>query len=71
MDNDDEGLTLSSRISKSDGALFSTNDIPRTNIFGHDFAPGYSRPGGTSCPDRLFGAVHSQATVAAWVEANV
>jgi hypothetical protein len=45
--------------------------IPRTNIFGHDFAPGYCRPGGTSCPDRLFGPVHSQATVAAWVEANV
>src|SRR5437660_658302 len=39
--------------------------------FGHDFTPGYCRPGGTSCPDRLFGPAHSQATVAAWVEANV
>jgi hypothetical protein len=45
--------------------------IPRTNIFGHDFTPGYCRPGGTSCPDRLFGAVHSQATVTTWVKANV
>lgn len=51
--------------------LLEQYDIPRTNIFGHDFAPGYSRSGGTSCPDRLFGPVHSQATIAAWVEANV
>ncbi len=51
--------------------LLEQYHIPRTNIFGHDFAPGYSRPGGTSCPDRLFGAVHSQATIAAWVQANV
>src|SRR5437773_4153499 len=45
--------------------------IPRKKIFGHDFAPGYCRPGGTSCPDKLFGLVHSQSTIAAWVEANV
>src|SRR5436190_4164497 len=45
--------------------------IPRTKIFGHDFAPGYCRPGGTSCPDKLFVLVHSQSTIAAWVEANV
>jgi hypothetical protein len=51
--------------------LLAQYDIPRTNVFGHDFTPGYSRPGGTSCPDKLFGAAHSQATVAAWVEANV
>jgi len=51
--------------------LIEQYQIPRTNIFGHDFTPGYSRSGGTSCPDRLFGTVHSQATVAAWVEANV
>jgi len=51
--------------------LLQQYHIPRTNIFGHDFAPGYSRPGGTSCPDRLFGPVHSQAAIAAWVEANV
>jgi N-acetylmuramoyl-L-alanine amidase len=51
--------------------LLQEHQIPRTNIFGHDFAPGYSRPGGTSCPDKLFGPVHSQATVAAWVAANV
>jgi hypothetical protein len=51
--------------------LIDQYHIPRTNIFGHDFAPGYCRPGGTSCPDCLFGPVHSQATIAAWVEANV
>ena len=51
--------------------LIEQYGIPRTNIFGHDFTPGYSRPGGTSCPDKLFGAGHAQATIAAWVEANV
>jgi hypothetical protein len=51
--------------------LLEQYHIARTNIFGHDFAPGYCRPGGTSCPDKLFGPVHSQSTIAAWVEANV
>jgi hypothetical protein len=51
--------------------LLQEHQIPRTNIFGHDFTPGYCRPGGTSCPDKLFGPVHSQATIAAWVVANV
>jgi len=51
--------------------LLQEHQIPRTNIFGHDFTPGYSRPGGISCPDKLFGPVHSQATIAAWVAANV
>ena len=51
--------------------LLQEHHIPRTNVFGHDFTPGYSRPGGTSCPDKLFGPVHSQATIAAWVAANV
>lgn len=51
--------------------LLQEHQIPRTNIFGHDFTPGYCRPGGTSCPDRLFGPVHSQATIVAWVAANV
>jgi hypothetical protein len=51
--------------------LVEQYQIPRTNIFGHDFTPGYSRPGGTSCPDKLFGALHAQRTVAAWVDANV
>jgi hypothetical protein len=51
--------------------LLEQYEIPRSNVFGHDFTPGYNRPGGTSCPDKLFGAAHSQATVAAWVEANV
>ena len=51
--------------------LLKEYQIPRTNIFGHDFTPGYSRPGGTSCPDKLFGPMHSQATIATWVAANV
>jgi hypothetical protein len=51
--------------------LLQEHQIPRTNIFGHDFTPGYCRPGGTSCPDKLFGSVHSQATITAWVAANV
>ena len=51
--------------------LLQEHQIPRTNIFGHDFTPGYCRPGGTSCPDKLFGPTHSQATIAAWVAANV
>jgi len=51
--------------------LLQEHQIPRTNIFGHDFTPGYSRPGGTSCPDKLFGPAHSQTTIAAWVAANV
>src|SRR5581483_4872257 len=51
--------------------LLQQYHIPRTSIFGHDFAPGYCRPGGTSCPDKLFGPVHSQSTIAAWVEENV
>jgi N-acetylmuramoyl-L-alanine amidase len=51
--------------------LLEQYQIPRTNIFGHDFTPGYCRPGGTSCPDKLFGPVHSQSTIATWVQANV
>jgi N-acetylmuramoyl-L-alanine amidase len=51
--------------------LLQQYQIPRTNIFGHDFTPGYCRPGGTSCPDKLFGPVHSQAAIAGWVQANV
>lgn len=51
--------------------LLQEHQIPRTNIFGHDFTPGYSRPGGTSCPDKLFGPAHSQTTIAAWVAANL
>jgi len=51
--------------------LLEQYHIPATNIFGHDFTPGYCRPGGTSCPDKLFGATHDQQTIAAWVKANV
>ena len=51
--------------------LLQEYQIPPTNIFGHDFTPGYNLPGGTSCPDKLFGPVHSQATIASWVAANV
>jgi N-acetylmuramoyl-L-alanine amidase len=51
--------------------LLEQYDIPRSKVFGHDFTPGYNLPGGTSCPDKLFGANHSQDTIAAWVENNV
>jgi len=51
--------------------LTTQHDIPLTSVFGHDFTPGYSRPGGTSCPDKLFGPVHAQSTIAAWVAKNV
>ena len=51
--------------------LLAQYDIPRQNVYGHDFAPGYSRPGGTSCPDHLFGDVHSQQTITDWVAQNV
>jgi N-acetylmuramoyl-L-alanine amidase len=49
--------------------LLEQYDIPRTQIYGHDFAPGYT--GGTSCPDKLFGTSHSQQTIATWVANNV
>jgi hypothetical protein len=66
---------IDNRQAKSSAALIrwllEQYEIPRANVFGHDFTPGYSRPGGTSCPDKLFGQTHSQATVSAWVEANV
>jgi hypothetical protein len=52
--------------------LLEQYDIPRSNIYGHDFAPGYDQShGGTSCPDKLFGAAHAQQTIAEWVAANV
>jgi N-acetylmuramoyl-L-alanine amidase len=51
--------------------LVGQYNIPKTSIYGHDFTPGYNRPGGTSCPDKLFGVVHNQNTIAAWVAANV
>lgn len=50
--------------------LLEQYSIPSTNIYGHDFTPGYSG-GGTSCPDRLFGPNHSQALVTQWVTNNV
>lgn len=51
--------------------LIEQYDIPRSSVFGHDFTPGYNLPGGTSCPDKLFGPKHAQSTVAEWVEENV
>jgi N-acetyl-anhydromuramyl-L-alanine amidase AmpD len=52
--------------------LLAQYDIPRTAVYGHDFAPGYNQShGGTSCPDKLFGSAHSQQSVAQWVAANV
>jgi N-acetyl-anhydromuramyl-L-alanine amidase AmpD len=45
--------------------LLQEHQIPRTNIFGHDFTPGYSRPGGTSCPDQALrpGALTNHETL--------
>jgi N-acetyl-anhydromuramyl-L-alanine amidase AmpD len=52
--------------------LLAQYDIPRSEIYGHDFAPGYDRSlGGTSCPDKLFGGSHTQQTVEDWVAKNV
>jgi N-acetylmuramoyl-L-alanine amidase len=51
--------------------LLEQYDVPATSVYGHDFTPGYNLPGGTTCPDNLFGPEHSQATVAAWVSKNV
>jgi N-acetylmuramoyl-L-alanine amidase-like protein len=51
--------------------LLEQYDIPAANVYGHNFTPGYNLPGGTSCPDNLFGPDHSQAAVAAWVKNNV
>ena len=51
--------------------LLEQYDVPAANVYGHDFTPGYNLPGGTSCPDKLFGPDHSQETVAAWVSRNV
>lgn len=49
--------------------LLEQYDVPHRRVFGHDFAPGYT--GDTSCPDKLFGPQHNQASVTAWVEENV
>jgi N-acetylmuramoyl-L-alanine amidase-like protein len=52
--------------------LLAQYGIPRSEIYGHDFAPGYDHSrGGTSCPDKLFGDRHTQQTVANWVANNV
>ena len=49
--------------------LLEQYDIPKKRIFGHDFTPG--RETETSCPDKLFGADHSQDQVQAWVQAHI
>jgi N-acetyl-anhydromuramyl-L-alanine amidase AmpD len=51
--------------------LLAEYDIPRQSIYGHNFTPGYNRPGGTSCPDKLFGPAHTQQAVSDWVARNV
>ena len=66
---------LTDEQAKSSAALIAwlleQYDVPAGNVYGHDFTPGYNLPGGTSCPDKLFGPTHDQATVAAWVNKNV
>jgi hypothetical protein len=49
--------------------LMQQYSVKLDNIFGHDFTPG--RLTDTSCPDKLFGAVHSQSTITSWVQTNV
>jgi hypothetical protein len=49
--------------------LLEQYEIPKKRIFGHDFAPG--RFTDTSCPDKLFGPVHSQKQVQTWVQAHI
>jgi|GEM_PF-1483324 len=52
--------------------LLEQYDIPKSRVFGHDFAPGYDRSkGGTSCPDMLFGGGHSQKAIQDWVGKHV
>jgi len=67
--------TLTNLQAKSSATLIAwlleQYDIPANAVYGHDFAPDYNLPGGTSCPDKLFGPVHSQATIATWVNNNV
>lgn len=53
------------------GWLLEQYDVPATSVYGHDFTPGYNLPGGTSCPDKLFGPEHSQATVTTWLNKNI
>ena len=66
---------LTDEQAKSSAALIAwlleQYDVSVANVYGHDFTPGYNLPGGTSCPDKLFGPTHNQATVAAWVNKNV
>lgn len=51
--------------------LLEQYEIPRSNVFGHDFTPDCNLPGGTSCPDKLFGPKPAQSTISAWVKENV
>jgi N-acetyl-anhydromuramyl-L-alanine amidase AmpD len=52
--------------------LLAEYEIPRSEIYGHDFAPGYDRSGGgTTCPDKLFGDRHTQQAVANWVAHHI
>ena len=66
---------LTDQQAKSSAALIAwlleQYDVTAANVYGHDFTPGYNLAGGTSCPDKLFGPTHNQATVAAWVNKNV
>jgi N-acetylmuramoyl-L-alanine amidase len=50
--------------------LLREHQITRTNI-GPRFHTGLQPTGRTSCLDKLFGPVHSQGTIVAWVAANV
>ena len=49
--------------------LLQEYSLTKNDVYGHDFTPGYDKS--TSCPDMLFGNVHAQETITAWVNTNV
>jgi N-acetylmuramoyl-L-alanine amidase len=50
--------------------LMKEYGVTPDQIFGHDFTPGYNRPGGTTCPDAVFGRPHQQKTIVNWLTKN-
>lgn len=63
-------LTGSQRAATVKLILFLRNEygVKSDHIFGHDFTP--NRATDTSCPDKLFGPAHTQATVKKWLTDN-
>jgi len=65
-----ESDSLAGPQAASSAALFrwllQKHQIPRTNALRPRFHAGPQTTGRNSCPNKLFGHVHSQATIAAW-----